>query len=58
MDLGILGGAGLEIDVGAVTVTAEGRYDLGLVNVDKTPASSVKHRVFSVLGGVALRLPR
>jgi hypothetical protein len=58
-DIGILGGAGLEIDVGPVILTFDGRYNLGLVNIDDSgdDDTSVKNRTVTGLVGVALKLP-
>ncbi len=58
-DFGLVGGAGLEIGTGPVAFTVEGRYNLGLVNIDDTgdPGSSAKLRTFSLLVGLLFKLP-
>ncbi len=56
VDVGLVLGGGVEIDTGAAVVTLEGRYQNGFVDVFQ--GGSLKHRVFSVMGGVAVRLGR
>jgi hypothetical protein len=56
VDVGLVFGGGVEIDTGAAVLTLEGRYQNGFVDVFQ--GGSSKHRVFSVMGGVAVRLGR
>lgn len=57
-DVGLLGGAGLSFGAGPVAVLVEGRYNVGLVNLDDSGAdASIKTRTFSLLAGIGLRLP-
>jgi hypothetical protein len=54
VDVGLVLGGGMGIDTGAAVLTFEGRYQNGFV--DFFQGGSSKHRVFSVMGGVAVRL--
>jgi hypothetical protein len=58
-DIGIVGGAGLEVDVGSVILTFEGRYGMGLTNLADTgfDDDSIKSRNLQGLVGVAFKLP-
>jgi hypothetical protein len=56
VDVGFVLGGGVEIDTGAAALTFEGRYQNGFVDVFQ--GGSSKHRAFSVMGGVAVRLGR
>ncbi len=56
VDVGLVFGGGMEFDAGAAVLTLEGRYQNGFVDV--FPDGSSKHRVFSVMGGVGVRLGR
>ncbi len=58
-DIGILGGAGLDVDLGQVVLTFEGRYNLGLINLLADPSDdTAKSRNVQGLVGVAFKLPR
>jgi hypothetical protein len=47
-DIGLAVGAGVEI----ARFLVEGRYTLGLTNIDATGVSTLKNRVFAILAGV------
>lgn len=51
-------GGGLEIDAGGVVLLLDGRYTLGLSDLNGTPDSTeeVKNRAWSVMGGVGFRV--
>ena len=54
MDVGATFGAGIEIFMGSFTLQLDGRYNLGLVNIDDTTggtASSLKNRTWSFFLG-------
>jgi hypothetical protein len=53
-DYGVVGGAGLAFHLPGITLSAEGRYNLGLKNILKDPAAgdSVKNRSIMVLLGI------
>lgn len=60
-DFGLMFGAGLEIGSGRFVFLVDGRYNLGLTNLNDTPGAeeiSVKNRAFSVMAGVGVRLGR
>lgn len=54
-DYGAVGGAGLAFHLPGITLTAEGRYNLGLKNILKNPAAgeAIKNRSIMVLAGIA-----
>lgn len=54
-DYGVVGGVGLAFHLPGITLTAEGRYNLGLMNIikDPSPGESVKNRSIMVLAGIA-----
>ncbi len=53
-DYGVVGGAGLAFHLPGITLTAEGRYNLGLMNILKDPSvgESVKNRSIMALVGI------
>ncbi|MGB2868920.1 MAG: porin family protein [Bacteroidota bacterium] len=58
-DFGVVFGAGLDIDLVALQLTIDARYNLGLTTIDKNGNSSgtkadIKNRVMSVNVGIAL----
>ena len=56
-DFLLTGGAGVGLDIGSVTLVAEGLYDLGLLDVnDSEEHTTAKHRGFVLRAGVDLRL--
>lgn len=55
-DYFLVGGAGVGIDVGSVTLVAEGLYNLGLLNIDNEGITTVRHRGFVMRLGVDFRL--
>jgi hypothetical protein len=54
LDYGLLGGAGLEFKLPGVTLSVEGRYNLGLVNIlkDVEEGDSAKNRSIMALVGI------
>ena len=56
-DFLLTGGAGVGLDIGSVTLVAEGLYDLGLLDINDSEAhTTAKHRGFVLRVGVDLRL--
>jgi hypothetical protein len=53
-DYGIAFGASFAYKLGAISLIADLRYDLGLTDVDKAPGSTFNHRVLAILIGVAI----
>ena len=53
-DYGVVGGAGLAFHLPGITLTAEGRYNMGLMNILKDPVASesVKNRSIMALVGI------
>jgi len=53
-DYGVVGGGGLAFKLPGVSLSVEGRYNLGLANIQKDPieGESAKNRSFMVLVGV------
>lgn len=52
-DFGIVFGGGLEFDAGSAVIIIEGRYNVGLVNLDdSTDPDDIKSRTFSFMAGV------
>jgi hypothetical protein len=53
-DFGVVGGAGLSIRLPGVTLSVEGRYNLGLMNLIKgaAPGDSMKNTCWMALAGV------
>jgi hypothetical protein len=53
-DYGVVGGAGLAFHLPGITLTAEGRYNMGLMNILKEPSvgESVKNRSIMALVGI------
>lgn len=60
-DFSLVFGGGLDFGLGGpLALTLDGRYDLGLTDIndiDEAAATEIKNRTFSVSGGVLLRLP-
>ena len=54
LDYGVVGGAGLAFKLPGVSVSIEGRYNLGLMNIVKSPAEgeSIKNRSIMALVGI------
>jgi hypothetical protein len=50
IDIGILLGGGLDIRIGGGALTADVRYNLGLIDIDESDATS-RNRAFQVLPG-------
>lgn len=56
-DFLLTGGAGVGLDIGSVTLVAEGLYDLGLLDInDSEEHTTAKHRGLLLRVGVDLRL--
>jgi hypothetical protein len=55
-DVGAMIGGGLAIPMGPGAVTLEGRYNFGLVNLDKTDEGTLRHRSAAVLVGYQVPL--
>lgn len=56
-DFLLTGGAGVGLDIGSVTLVAEGLYDLGLPDInDSKPHTTARHRGLVLRVGVDLRL--
>jgi hypothetical protein len=57
-DFGAAFGAGLEADVGSVVLMFDGRYTLGLTNLDSSSSdgSSAKNRVWSFMAGLGFKI--
>lgn len=57
-DVGLTFGAGLEIDTGRLLWLLDGRYTLGLTDINDTPNApeSVKNRAWSFLAGVGIKI--
>lgn len=57
-DFGAVFGGGLGFDVGQALVTIEGRYNLGLADINDTAGETTefKNRAFSVMAGVGFRV--
>jgi len=52
-DLRLTFGAGLDIDAGSNTIFLEGRYDVGLSNLNDSEGPAVmKHRIITILAGI------
>jgi hypothetical protein len=53
-DYGVVGGAGLAFKLPGISLSVEGRYNLGLMNIEKDPAAgeSVKNRSIMALVGI------
>ena len=53
-DYGAVGGAGLAFRLPGVSISVEGRYNLGLANIMKDPAvgDSIKNRSVMALVGI------
>ncbi len=51
-DFGIIFGGGVEFNAGSAVIIVEGRYNVGLVDVDETTTDDVKNRAFSFMAGV------
>lgn len=55
-DLLAVGGAGVAIPLGGVTVVAEGLYTAGLLDIDNEGVTTARHRGFVLRAGVDLRI--
>lgn len=55
-DVLAIGGAGVALKLGSATVVAEGRFNLGLLNIDNEGVTTTKHRGFELRTGVDFRL--
>ncbi|MBN2266083.1 MAG: PorT family protein, partial [Candidatus Aminicenantes bacterium] len=55
LDFGIVGGAGLALKLSGVTLSVEGRYNLGAMNIIKGPApgDSMKNSCWMALAGLS-----
>lgn len=51
-DFGATFGAGVELDAGGVVVLFDGRYTLGLSDVDATDSDEAKNRAWSFMAGI------
>lgn len=49
---GVTFGAGVELGAGPVTLLFDGRYNVGLTNVDATGDTEAKSRTWSFMGGI------
>jgi hypothetical protein len=60
-DFGLVFGGGLDFPMaGPLALTVDGRYDLGLSDINpsgSTSTTSTKNRSFTIMGGVLLHLP-
>lgn len=54
-DFGAAFGAGLELDAGGFVVLLDGRYTLGLSDLDASETSEAKNRAWSVMAGVGFQ---
>jgi opacity protein-like surface antigen len=52
-DFGLLAGAGLRFPLGSLSLDLEARYAWVLTGLSELPGDDVKHRVLSILAGVA-----
>jgi len=55
-DFGAAFGGGLEIDAGGVTLLFDGRYTLGLKDVESSSESSAKNRAWSFMAGAGIAI--
>ncbi len=55
-DIGLVGGAGLDLPMGRLTGTIEGRYEIGIKDVDqdKNAYAVLHNRAFVILAGVSI----
>lgn len=51
-DVGATFGAGVELDAGGVVVLFDGRYTLGLSDIDATEGDEAKNRAWSFMAGI------
>ncbi len=51
-DFGVAFGGGVEVDAGGVVLLLDGRYTLGLRDIDAMNGSEAKNRVWSVMAGL------
>lgn len=52
-DFGIIFGGGLEFNAGSAVIIIEGRYNVGLVDINDTPDDTeIKNRAFSFMAGI------
>lgn len=54
-DFGATFGAGVELDAGGFVVLFDGRYTLGLSDIDAMDASEAKNRVWSFMAGIGFQ---
>jgi hypothetical protein len=51
-DFGVVFGGGVDISTGGIVLTLDGRYDLGVTNLDDSPDADAKNRAWEFFAGV------